>query len=464
MGYNGKITTPVSIPDVQQALGVGSNDLGTLCKSTKINMWAKFKPIYCSGVLPITNKRRANKNNSERSVSGYSISYGIMKPNVSEWSQYIDTSTGEISSNPWKYDKPEGGESSPYRLSDFVEVNDSNQTTGYGYDPNAVCPIELHFDNSSYLIVPMNANSNGTVMRFLFTFQNGVNWDPTTCLSLEETFSNVLSYYPTVIMTCWNGGRVWEYTKSGDSTIQDTIDGRGNPIVWVDINTEVFCAALNTSYHSGPLANDVEWTCCMLLTSQKIAGTKDAHILNAGNMLRLEYEKGVDTKTYMIKNVAPIDDVTALKYTVTLTQSSSNSAYYYISSLLVELTTSSGDEMNIQVGGSFTCLVGVIGGTGWSGNNQQESKTNWTSIKILSNERDRTVSKAIRDTLPEYRFTGGIGPNNDRIAAGTITFYIGTAATGQGTEYKNYISGNYTINVAGGASSYTETVIVKPAT
>ena len=38
MAYsNGIITAPVSIDDVKQALGVGSNDLGTLCKSPQIN-------------------------------------------------------------------------------------------------------------------------------------------------------------------------------------------------------------------------------------------------------------------------------------------------------------------------------------------------------------------------------------------------------------------------------------------
>lgn len=41
----GKITAPVSIEDVRTVLGVSSYDLGTLCKSEKINMWAKYKPV-----------------------------------------------------------------------------------------------------------------------------------------------------------------------------------------------------------------------------------------------------------------------------------------------------------------------------------------------------------------------------------------------------------------------------------
>lgn len=49
MAYsNGKITVTsssgVSIHDVQQALGNGSGDLGTLCSSSHVNKYATFKP------------------------------------------------------------------------------------------------------------------------------------------------------------------------------------------------------------------------------------------------------------------------------------------------------------------------------------------------------------------------------------------------------------------------------------
>ncbi len=40
---NGIIQAPVSIADVKTVLGETSNDLATLCRSDKINMWAKFK-------------------------------------------------------------------------------------------------------------------------------------------------------------------------------------------------------------------------------------------------------------------------------------------------------------------------------------------------------------------------------------------------------------------------------------
>ena len=42
---NGIIQAPVSIVDVRTVLGETSNDLATLCRTDKINMWAKFKPV-----------------------------------------------------------------------------------------------------------------------------------------------------------------------------------------------------------------------------------------------------------------------------------------------------------------------------------------------------------------------------------------------------------------------------------
>lgn len=46
MGYSkGKITKPVSVADVKQALGASSNDVFTLCEHGNINVWAKYRPL-----------------------------------------------------------------------------------------------------------------------------------------------------------------------------------------------------------------------------------------------------------------------------------------------------------------------------------------------------------------------------------------------------------------------------------
>jgi len=61
---NGIIQAPVSIADVKTVLGETSNDLATLCKSEKINMWAKFKPVELK--RPFTNDEFDFQNNRWR--------------------------------------------------------------------------------------------------------------------------------------------------------------------------------------------------------------------------------------------------------------------------------------------------------------------------------------------------------------------------------------------------------------
>ena len=71
MGYNtttGVISAPVSIADVQQALGDASNDLATLCTSNKINKWSFYKPVISSKLFDLTDV------DIERADSGFQFS------------------------------------------------------------------------------------------------------------------------------------------------------------------------------------------------------------------------------------------------------------------------------------------------------------------------------------------------------------------------------------------------------
>ena len=49
---NNKITAPVSVDDVKSVLGESSNDLAALCKSSKINVLAKYKPTVYPSPFP----------------------------------------------------------------------------------------------------------------------------------------------------------------------------------------------------------------------------------------------------------------------------------------------------------------------------------------------------------------------------------------------------------------------------
>lgn len=413
-------------------------------------MWAKFKPIYHAAIGLLKNSQRQD---GSHIVSGYSISWGIMKPSASSWSDYINTDNGNVKSGLWGYDKPAGGAASPYRLSDFVEINNSGAVTENGYSQYAKCPIQITLTMESYLYVPYYPSTgDGTTLMFIFTFQNGITgWSASHSLSIAEIFAAEQSYYPTVIFTCYYNGRIYEYAKSGDHPI-NYYTGNVNPVVQVPIDTKVLAQSVlhdGGAGHSGALADDAEWTACMVLTASSVPGTESQHTVSNNTIRRLEYSSGVDRKTLKVKNTSSLDWITALLYTVTLNKSSN---YYYIQSIVVTMTTTSGDSVSFNVDATFTCLVGVIGGTGWAGSNQTESRQQWATFRVDSSERDGTVTKTLSPSTsyPEYRFSGSL-PGGERIAAGTISI----------TDGNLYLNGSFGINVAGGASSYSQTVVIK---
>lgn len=148
MPYNsdsGIISAPVSIDDVKRALGEGSNDLATLCKSENINIWSKYKPISCKGEFKEYPIREDSEEIVTSSYSKFTCvvrcgmnipmdtyknlrnNYGgegfaikacnnLYKDNVYGNNGYIsDNTSTSVSGKHF----PKGGANSPYRLSDF---------------------------------------------------------------------------------------------------------------------------------------------------------------------------------------------------------------------------------------------------------------------------------------------------------------------------------------------------------
>lgn len=441
----------VSFSSINSALGTSYTDLAALCKSTAINMWAKFKPIYHSekGLL-----KDSQRQDNSHSVSGYAISWGIMKPAVSSWSDYINTSNGVVKSGTWCYDRPVGGSASPYRLSDFAEVDNSGVATGKGYNHSAKFPIQITLSQNSEIPVPYSAQEDGGTLMFLFTFQDGIiGWSSSHSLSIAEIFAAEQSYYPTVIFTCYYNGRIYEYTKSGDNKVS-YYTGHVYPVVQVSIDTKVLAQSViqdGGSYHTGALADGASWTACMVLTATKVVGTTTQHTISNNQIRRLEYSTGVDRKTMTIKNTTKLDALTALSYKITI-KKSSNGVYYYVESITVTVTTKyTGSSLSFGIDASFTCLVGVIGGTGWAGTNQYDHKDNWATLYLPVDDTGKTITKTLSPStgLPEYRFTGDIY-QGQRIAAGDLSF------TASGL----HKSGSFSWNVSGGSSSYSQTVTI----
>ena len=118
---NGIVSAPVSIYDIQHVLGNGSSDLGTLCRASQINKWAKYKPERLNKIGIITHaERRAHMFGFTKYAQPYNET-SLLNP-AKNYGQY------------WGYSKPRGGDSNePYRLTDFVKnPSDQQQTNQLG--------------------------------------------------------------------------------------------------------------------------------------------------------------------------------------------------------------------------------------------------------------------------------------------------------------------------------------------
>lgn len=116
-------TTGITTTLVANTIGVGSNDTGTLCSSSNINKWSKFKPVKYNGT---GNFWKAADGNCGLSITSSNSIAGI--------TNLVNTGT------TWIYNKPTGGATSPYRLGDFR-----------GYNHSAESPIAVDVPLESYI-------------------------------------------------------------------------------------------------------------------------------------------------------------------------------------------------------------------------------------------------------------------------------------------------------------------------
>lgn len=102
---NGKINTPIEIGDVRSSINSGSYDIGTNGRSLNINQWSYYKPISYSKIGRLTEDEIKYKND------GFTI-YTFNHP--------VDLYNSVSEGNSWKYTRPTGGSTAPYRISDFI--------------------------------------------------------------------------------------------------------------------------------------------------------------------------------------------------------------------------------------------------------------------------------------------------------------------------------------------------------
>ena len=225
---NGKITAPVVMPtDIAAVLGISGTSLEANCKSTAINMWAKYKPVPYAKIDTIdefdksTNKWKSTatwwKNRIVNGVdSGAYCGFVIPTMNVSSL-------TGG-DPEAWTAKKPAGGTNQPYRLSDFA-----------CYYHNAVCPFSV--------LLPTTAVWNGSdvagKVRFTRPTVDEFN------LTLNDIISGSTAYFGVAVIV---GNSV--YTKTQSSTSEALISLEGCPLLrGTGINARIV-AFMTTSTHT----------------------------------------------------------------------------------------------------------------------------------------------------------------------------------------------------------------------
>lgn len=109
-------TLKCSQSDMTQISSRNTFDLGRLCTHTNINKWAKYKPIHHSGLQILSESARTDR---QGDGEYYGVKIRMDSMNMSS-----------LHNVTFAYNRPKGGASSPYRLSDFI--NEAG-TAGYNH-------------------------------------------------------------------------------------------------------------------------------------------------------------------------------------------------------------------------------------------------------------------------------------------------------------------------------------------
>ena len=109
-------TLKCSQSDMAQISSRNTFDLGRLCTHSNINKWAKYKPIHHSGLQILSESARTDR---QGDGEYYGVKIRMDSMNMSS-----------LHNVTFAYNRPKGGASSPYRLSDFIN---EGGTAGYNH-------------------------------------------------------------------------------------------------------------------------------------------------------------------------------------------------------------------------------------------------------------------------------------------------------------------------------------------
>lgn len=187
-----------SVHDVQQALGITANELKDLCTSSQINPWARFKPIKATGVEPLAG--RVNNQGYFQDGSAYGINglyYSGIDPStfVSTVYNVMNTPSNVHYPSGYRYLRPEGSLSSPYRLHDFAVSNSINPQLGYEH--TAQYMFSFVYNGDWYSLQPFYFTTDGknnTIesQEIAFSDEDTIIESTTSIQNTWETYSEAI--------------------------------------------------------------------------------------------------------------------------------------------------------------------------------------------------------------------------------------------------------------------------------
>lgn len=270
---NNIITAPVSIKDIQDALGISSNDLATLVNSDKINIWAKFKPVHLLNRWHTTDQWNYDNNrwkteeelgdiipwfhgspDGTSSISTYGLipfESGSIETIVAKYNEIDIQSDSYDAYNGWRYNRPKGkmtgNNVSPYRMQDFA-----------GYKQNAIFASEF--------ICTYTMTSEGVTLRGnIKTSEDEYSVSPSIILPNAVFGIALYNTSGTLIRSVFN-------PSIGTTSVTETVVGLQS-----DVNYKVYpifkiISGENTMYYSIPQTT---------YTTIKIQETADNFYVNA---------------------------------------------------------------------------------------------------------------------------------------------------------------------------------------
>ena len=192
-------TTSITTTLVGNTLGVASKDVGTLCSSSLINKWSKYKPVRYNTTSPITDSQIKE------------VNYGFDIANM------VKTDAVSAASINWNYLKPLGGANSPYRLGDFRSYE---HTATHVYDL-----VDNYESINIYGILNVR-------IRFADTQGSGVKLNDFTSTTIP-----IGNWTPCIIVK--RNTSLYCYKYSGETT------PTGAKVITIDVNSEPFAGIIN---------------------------------------------------------------------------------------------------------------------------------------------------------------------------------------------------------------------------